>query len=65
MRIGLSAAILIVLTVAVSGIAFGEDDGTTPLHWAAHNNDADAVDRLIKAGANVNAKNEFGATPMS
>src|SRR5262245_26706557 len=38
-------------------------DGTTALHWAAHNADGDMVDRLIKAGANVNAKNEFGATP--
>jgi cytohesin len=39
-------------------------DGTTPLHWAAHNNDAAAVDKLIKAGANVNAKNEYGSTPL-
>ena len=47
-QVWLSAAVLIVLTVAVSGIAFGEvDDGTTPLHWAAHNNDADAVDELL------------------
>jgi uncharacterized protein len=40
-------------------------DGTTPLHWAVHNNDVATVDRLIKSGADVNAKNEFGATPMS
>jgi uncharacterized protein len=40
-------------------------DGTTPLHWAVHNNDIATVDRLIKSGADVNAKNEFGATPMS
>src|SRR4051812_14436500 len=39
-------------------------DGTTALHWAAHNGDTDLVDRLIKAGANVNAKNEFGSTPI-
>src|SRR5262245_52754739 len=39
-------------------------DGTTALHWAAHNGDADLVDRLIKAGADVNAKNEFGSTPI-
>src|ERR1700704_4847766 len=39
-------------------------DGTTALHWAAHNGDADLVDRLIKAGADVNAKNEFGSTPL-
>jgi ankyrin repeat protein len=40
------------------------DDGTTPLHWAVHNNDAAAVDRLIKSGADVNAKNDYGSTPI-
>jgi ankyrin repeat protein len=40
-------------------------DGTTALHWAAHNGDVDLVDRLLRAGADANAKNQFGATPMS
>jgi ankyrin repeat protein len=40
-------------------------DGTTPLHWAVHRSDLAEVDRLIRAGAKVNARNEFGATPMS
>ncbi|HSP68766.1 MAG TPA: ankyrin repeat domain-containing protein [Bryobacteraceae bacterium] len=40
-------------------------DGTTPLHWAAHNNDTALVDKLLKAGADAKAKNEFGVTPMS
>src|SRR5688500_1826816 len=40
-------------------------DGTTALHWAVYQNDIELVDRLIKAGANANAKNEFGSTPMS
>src|SRR6266508_251713 len=40
-------------------------DGTTALHWAAHNGDVDLVQRLIRAGANVKAVNAFGATPMS
>src|SRR5436190_7627501 len=39
-------------------------DGSTALHWAAHNGDVDIVERLIKAGANINAKNEFGSTPL-
>ena len=42
-----------------------EADVTTALHWAIHRNDMDLVDRLIRAGANVKAKNDFGATPMS
>ena len=42
-----------------------EPDGTTPLHWAIHNNDADLVAKLIAAGANVSTTNDYGATPMS
>ncbi len=42
-----------------------ESDGTTPLHWAVHQNDLDLVDRLIRAGANVKAANDYGVTPMS
>src|SRR5262249_31765199 len=34
-------------------------DGTSALHWAVYHNDVDLVDRLIKAGANVNAKNDY------
>jgi len=40
-------------------------DGTTALHWAAHNGDVHLVDRLLSAGADAKAKNQFGATPMS
>jgi len=40
-------------------------DGTTALHWAVYNDDSDLVARLIKAGANVNARNDYGATPLS
>ena len=39
-------------------------DGTTALHWAAHWNDAEAVQALIGAGANVNAANDLGVTPL-
>jgi ankyrin repeat protein len=40
-------------------------DGTTALHWAVHNGDADLVQRLIKAGANVSRSNDYGSTPMA
>lgn len=42
-----------------------ESDGTTALHWAAHNGDVELVDRLLRAGADAKAKNQFGASPMS
>ncbi len=42
-----------------------ESDGTTPLHWAVHHDDAELVRRLLEAGADVAAANDYGATPMS
>ena len=39
-------------------------DGTTPLHWAAHDGDLAKVDALIRARADVNARNRFGSTPL-
>ena len=42
-----------------------EPDGTTALHWAAHGDDPEILDLLIQAGANVNATNEYGVTPLS
>ena len=41
------------------------DDGSTPLLWAAHWNDVAMADALVRAGANANAANEFGMTPLS
>jgi ankyrin repeat protein len=40
-------------------------DGTSALHWAVYHNDADLVARLIDAGADAKAKNDYGASPMS
>ena len=41
-----------------------DPDGTTPLHWAAHDGDVARVDALIRARADVNARNRFGSTPL-
>ena len=40
-------------------------DGTTALHWAAHDGDLAQLRALLKAGADPKAVNDYGATPMS
>jgi uncharacterized protein len=42
-----------------------QPDGTTALHWAARWDDVEMADALIAAGANVKARNRFGASPLS
>jgi len=42
-----------------------EADGMTALHWAVRADDADAVQLLIRAGANASAANRYGITPLS
>lgn len=42
-----------------------EPNGTTPLHYAVYKEDAELVERLLKAGAKPNVVNDFGSTPMS
>ena len=39
-------------------------DGTTALHWAAHHGQLPLVQRLLRAGANANVRNDYGSTPM-
>ena len=41
-----------------------DEDCKTPLHYAAENGDAEIVKILLKYGADVNAKNEHGFTPL-
>src|ERR1700735_5288780 len=42
-----------------------QNDGTTALHRAVREGDLAAVQVLIKGGADVNAANRYGVTPMS
>jgi ankyrin repeat protein len=40
-------------------------DGSTALLWAAHWNDLEAADLLLRAGADANHANDFRITPLS
>ena len=40
-------------------------DGATALLWAAHWDDREAVELLLRAGANVNAADDHGVTPLA
>ncbi len=41
-----------------------DGDGSTALHWAVYHDDVEATERLIRAGSDVNAANDLGATPL-
>ena len=40
-------------------------DGTTALMWAAYYDDVELVRRLIEAGADVSAQNDFGTSALA
>jgi ankyrin repeat protein len=61
----LAAAALAIAAFGVSRAAGEAGGGAAALLMAAHNNDAGLVNRLLRAGADPKAKNEFGASPMS
>lgn len=46
-------------------LAAQDPDGTTPLHWAVRANDLTAAQRLLREGANPDAANRYGVTPLS
>jgi uncharacterized protein len=48
-----------------AGARVVDPDGTTPLHWAARQDDLKTADALIRAGADVNAANRYGVTPIN
>ena len=51
--------------IGAGGVNAAQVDGTTPLHWAVHHDDAEMVALLVKAGANVNVINRYGVAPLA
>jgi ankyrin len=41
-----------------------DGDGSTPLHWAVHRDNAVMVDLLMRAGARPQVSNDLGVTPL-
>src|SRR5580704_4470117 len=39
-------------------------DGSTALHWAVENDDADAVEMLLRSGAITDVQDRYGLTPL-
>jgi ankyrin repeat protein len=62
----LALALAAVLGAAPAALAQqpSADTSASALHWAAYNNDLAAVKRLLDEGADPNAANRFGVTPM-
>jgi ankyrin repeat protein len=61
---GRTVAALLVAVLPAFAQEAPAGDGSTPLHWAAYRNDLAGADRLLRAGANVNAATDLGVTPL-
>ncbi len=48
-----------------SDVNAADPDGTSVLHWAVYKDNAEVVQKLLKAGAKAATKNDYGATPLS
>jgi uncharacterized protein len=57
-------AAVLKLLASKADVNASESDGTTALHWAAHNGDLDLVDRLLAAGAKAKVTNAYGSSPL-
>jgi ankyrin repeat protein len=60
----LALAALLAAAPAALAQQHSADSSASALHWAAYNNDLDAVKRLLSEGADPNAVNRFGVTPL-
>jgi ankyrin repeat protein len=65
MRATFVVAIACGVSLAAAGPDVPSPDGTTALHRAVSVNDLQKSEALIRAGADVNAANRYGVTPLS
>src|SRR5215469_5286882 len=61
---GQRAAALDMIAKKSADVNAAEADGTTPLLWAANQNDTELALRLLKAGADPKVRNRLGSTPL-
>ncbi len=59
-----------VLSKLIAGLlltlcAWGQGDGSTPLHWAVYNDELPNAEALLRAGADAKAVTKYGVTPLS
>src|SRR5687767_10364840 len=62
---GRDMAMVRVLLKQRADVNMRHGDGTTALHWTVHWDDVETTRLLIGAGANVNAADDLGVTPLS
>ena len=55
---------LLALLAQKADVNVAQADGTTALMWAVRQDDAELVERLLRAGAKVSAVNRYDITPL-
>jgi uncharacterized protein len=63
-KFALALAVVAALAAPAAFAQRTSDTSASALHWAAHNNDLKAVERLLSEGADPNLANRFGFTPL-
>jgi len=56
--------IKVILDMGVSVNCRDTDTGSTPLHWACSKSQQHAIRYLVERGADINAQNKRGLTPL-
>lgn len=63
-RVGDWSTVRSLVSESRNAVHSADADGTTALHWAIRANESEVAQLLIRAGADVKAKNRLGITPL-